>query len=186
MYMTKEVLSGKDRYSIVLLNFVRVPCISEFVGKDWQIWKGPVNGSGLFGKYDQDDRSNVLVEVDFNKVRFSSCLKIGETSISGEEKLKRLKENGHILLGANVCIILWEDYQENGRKSLLERLRENFGITCLDFFGSILRGPCGRRCVLYLRWKGSNEWFWNSRWLGRNWDSERVSLELSADNIRIH
>ena len=54
---------------------------AKFIGKGWTI-------------EEQDERSLALSEVDLTKVRFEDMLKSGESSIQGEEKLKRLKKAG--------------------------------------------------------------------------------------------
>ncbi len=122
---------------------------------------------------ENDKRAEALIEVDFAKVIFDTCLKDGETRITGEEKLKRLKESGNIRLGAETFLALWN---EDGRKTL-EWLHKEKGITYLDFFGSILESSNGGRCVLCLHCY-DGRWGWNYSWLGNDWDGAATSLSL--------
>jgi hypothetical protein len=141
---------------------------TEFIGKGWTVWKGPADGDGLSGEEELDTHSSSLNEVDFSRVLFESCLKEGEPSIKGEEKLRRLKATGNIQFGGNVFLSLWFDYIANRENSCLEWLRRNRNITYLDFFGFVLRGPDGGRYVLCLYWLDSG-WSWNADWLGFDW-----------------
>jgi hypothetical protein len=113
---------------------------------------------------DSDVHSLALTEVDFSKVLFETCLKDGETSITGEEKLKRLVAGGNIRLDPRFGIAL---LQEQGHKTL-ERLCKERGITYLDFFGRILVRQGGSRYVLYLE---RDDIWWN--WRVRRLDSDR-------------
>jgi len=55
-------------------------------------------------------------------------------------------------------ICLWQDYQQNKAESVLEKLYQQKGITYIDFFGDILRGPDGDRYVLYLCRHDDGSW----------------------------
>ena len=57
---------------------------------------------------DQDERSVILNEIDTSKIALESMLH-GETAISGEEHLKRLKQAGHIRLDARFFQTLWRN-----------------------------------------------------------------------------
>lgn len=154
--------------------------ITQFLGADWKVWKGPADGQGLEGEEDRDSRNLDITEVDWVQVLRETCLKSDETSIKGEEKLRRLKEMGHIRLGENAFLALWQDYQANKKKSVLEWLYTTFGVTYLDFFGLILRGPGGGRYVLYLYRYGDGQWLWYARWLGRGWHAGNFSALLAS------
>jgi hypothetical protein len=154
---------------------------TEFIGKEWTIWKGSAKGEGLSGKKDQDERSLALTEISLASLRFETCLKKGETSITGEEKLIRLKNSKKILLGGNAFLGLWLDYQANKENSALEWLWRNYKISYLDFFGEILRGPDGRRRVLYFCRHNDGEWFWHCHWLDNDWNADDPSAVLASD-----
>ena len=73
---------------------------TDFIGAGWMIDEP------------QDEKSLALNELDLAKVRFETMLKaIGESSVAGEEKLKRLKEANHTRLDARIFQILWENQQ---------------------------------------------------------------------------
>ena len=63
---------------------------AEFIGAGWSVWKGPAEGTGLEGEEGQDARSLALTMLDVTRLRLETTLKGEETSIIGEEKLKRL------------------------------------------------------------------------------------------------
>jgi len=123
---------------------------AEFIGDSWTI-------------EEEDKRSLALTEVDFDEIRLETTLKKGETSINGEEKLKRLEKAGHIRLDAKVFQTLWKD------KTLIPESWKKMDGYTIYFNGTILRGPNGSRCVLCLYWSGG-EWRWDYCWLALDWD----------------
>jgi hypothetical protein len=149
---------------------------AAFVGSGWTIWKGPADGSGLEGDLEQDARSLAQNEIDMNQVRLVSTLKQRESSIKGEEKLKRLKAAGHIRLDAAMFLFLWQN-QHLIPESWKERVNGN--IQFIYFDGTVLRDSNGSRYVLYLYWSGS-EWDWSVRWLGDDFGQSRVSAVLAS------
>lgn len=134
---------------------------AQFLGEGWSIWKGPADGDGLSGEEDQDERSLALTEVDLSKVRLLTCLKKGGNSIGGEEKLKRLKKDGHICLDAQIFLALWKN-----QHLIPERWKEktNGDTTYIFFDGTVLRSPFGNRSVPFLYWHGGR-WLWLCFWL---------------------
>lgn len=151
---------------------------AKFIGENWFVWRGPIDGDGTEGEEDRDAREDNLTEVDWSKVLFETMFDDGET-ITGEEKLLRLKKTGNILLGGKAFLSFWEDWQKNRKNSVLEKLRETRSITYLDFFGLILRSPGGDRNVLYLYFS-DDQWDWNCRWLGYDWDAYNRSASLAG------
>jgi len=139
---------------------------TEFLGKGWTV-------------DEQDEHSLELSEVDFSEAKFEHCLKKGESSIIGEEKLKRLKEGRQIRLGATVFLGLLTDYQLNKENSVLEWIRRTYKITYLDFFGTVLRVPDGGRCVLCLDFGGGG-WGWRCYWLDSDWGDDSLSAVSPA------
>ncbi len=132
---------------------------SAFMGKGWSI-------------EEQDERSLRITELDLNKVTFETMLRSGEVSIQSEEKIRRLKEVGHIRLDAKVLQTLWEEESlipENWKTS-------DGGIL---FGGTILRNSDGDRCVLCLRWNG-RVWDWFYSWLDVDWYAEDLSVCLAS------
>lgn len=146
-----------------------------FVGSGCTIWKGPADGKGLEGEEEQDARSLVLTEVHLSKIRFETMLRPGEISITGEERITRLKAAGHICFDAAVFHHLWEN-----KHLIPESWKEEInGSTRYIFFdGSILRSSYGYRYVLYLYWD-VGQWRWRVRWLGYGWDAGNPSAVLA-------
>jgi hypothetical protein len=103
-----------------------------FIGEGWSI-------------VEEDERSLALGEVDLTKVNFETMLKERESSVVGEEKLKRLKDAGHIRLDAKVFQTLWEN-QHLIPASWKEPTNGN--TTYVFFDGTILRHSRGGRYVL--------------------------------------
>ena len=141
--------------------------IKKFLGKSWKIDTDK-----------RDTRSAELMEVDFSKVDFLTCLKKGEPRITGEEKFFRLKRDEKIIRhGSTVFWGLWLDYQVKKWVSVLEHLYQDKGITYLDFFGDILlHSSHGTLSVLYLYRDDNGAWRWNYDWIGHNWDVNRLSV----------
>lgn len=149
---------------------------AEFLGAGWSIWRGPADGDGLSGDEDQDERSLALTEVDLSKIRFETCLQKGEASITGEEKLRRLKVSGHIRLDAKIFQTLWEN-----RDKIPEAWKEkiNSNTRFIFFDGTILRSPRGNRFVLYFC-RRDGEWHWSYRWLECDWSASGPSAVLAS------
>ncbi len=172
-----------------VLGGLKVACApfdpAKFINERWAFWKGPKDGDGLKGGEERDKASAALTEVDFDKADFLTCLEKGKSSITGEEKLIRLKKLGRTLYGATVFAGLWQDYQscQNKTESVLEKLYQQKGITYIDFFGDILRHPLGYRYVLCLCRLSDGQWGWGCRWLGSAWsgqDFSAVSQQVSS------
>ncbi len=157
---------------------------AEFIGKDWSVWKGPIDGDGLKGDEDRDVRENRLHEIDWEKVEIINFLRDNESSVLAEENLLRQKQLDVIRLGGRSFRSLWDDYHAKKAKgkpeeSILERLRLTKGIEFISFFGLVLRTPDGGRCVLYLCWN-DGEWSWDCLWLGFHWAAINVSAILAS------
>lgn len=134
------------------------------------------SGSSIIMK-ETDWRSVALTELDLNKVKYVTMLKKGETSINGEEKLKRLKKDGHIRLDADILFTLWKN-----RHLIPESWKErgvNGNTKFIYFDGTVLRRVSGHRCILYLYWCGV-AWRWDVRWLDNDWRSDDLSAVLES------
>jgi len=131
-----------------------VPFDSAFVGEGWKVLDD-----------ETDTRSIALTELDLSKVRFETMLQDGETSIKGEEKLKRLKKKGHIRLDAKIFQALWEN-KHLIPESWKEKINGN--IRFIYFDGTVLQDSNGDRYVLYLDWD-DGKWSWNVYWLDSRW-----------------
>jgi len=155
---------------------------TEFIGEGWTTWNGPIDEDGLSGDEDVDQRSLVMTEIELAKFVFEACILAGEESITGEEKLRRLKEEKpeFIRFGGNVFLGLWLDYQANKENSILEWLHRNCGVTFMDFMGQILRSPGGGRDVLCLGRGGGGTWRWDCNWLGLQWDASTPSAGCAS------
>lgn len=180
-------LKNGARFNLGGLKVATVPFDpAKFIDESWAFWKGPKDGNGLEGEEERDKASASLAEVNFDKMDFLTCLKKGESSITGEGKFIRLKKLGRILFGANVFAGLWQDYQscKNKAESVLEKLYQQRGITYIDFFGDILRDPNGRRDVLYLYRDDGGQWRWRCFWLDDVWSCNNfsaVAQQVSSD-----
>lgn len=180
-----KILSGEIR--VILESRSILKCSNQFdpvafIGDKYSYWRGSAEGNGLEGDVDQDERSVALERIDWSQVTFTHCLLGDEKSISGEEKIKRLKQTGHILFGANVFLSLWTDYQANKQNSVIEWLYHTNGLTCLDFLGTILRDEEGHRYIIYM-YRDDGEWRW-SCWGSLEklkWEAHNLSGVLPND-----
>lgn len=152
---------------------------TEFIGQGWTVWKGPVAGNGLIGQEDRDVREDDIMVIDWKQVLFEDHLQEKEFSIHGEEKLKRAIASCGIQLGGKAFLSLWEDYQANGKNSVLEKLRCN-GFRCIYFFGLCLRSSIGNRSVLRL-YANDYRWWWGDNWLSGRWSASRPSISLISN-----
>lgn len=157
-----RVLIGEPK--VVAINHNRFNP-KKFIGDDWSILND-----------EMDARSIALTELDLTKVQQVTMLKDGETSIKGEEKLKRLKESGYIRLDADIFYTLWTN-QHLIPESWKEKVNGNTRYIFFD--GTVLRVSDGYRCVLCLDWY-LGQWRWDVGWLGHDWDASDPSAVLAS------
>lgn len=165
-----DFLKAGARMSLGDLKIATAPfSVKEFVGSAWELITD-----------EQDERSAALTKVDLAKGNFFHCLTDAEVRegrvITGEEKLKRLKNCGRIRYGTTVFMGLWLDYEVRGKESVLERLHQEKGVTYVDFFGDILLDPSHDRCVPCLYRFVDGTWRWDCYWLDGGWRASHVSL----------
>lgn len=142
---------------------------AEFIGKGWS----------------QEDCVEEPGIIDFEQIVLETHLREGETSIRGEEKMKRAKAGKNQQLGGRAFFALWNDWQScksagKPEDSVLEKLRRSKKIgNVIYFFGMTLRAPNGHRSVLYLCF-GGEEWDWDYVWLGLDWGADAPSASLAS------
>ncbi|MDP2683813.1 MAG: hypothetical protein Q8P20_02040 [bacterium] len=138
----------------------------KFIGNNWSIDEQVGKRSG-----DSLDAGNIIGKAYLNE---------GETSINGEERLRRIKANpDDVQLDAEDFLALW---QEKGRKTL-NMLYEIKGISWLSFWGTILRLPDGDRIVLYLYRYDDGSWYWYYYLVGLDgWNARYPSGVLASSN----
>lgn len=148
---------------------------AEFIGSDLNVWRGPKDGNGLEGEEEQDGGALVLTEVDIGMIRLENMLKPGETSVNGEEKLRRLEKAGHTRLDAKVLQTLWEN-----QYLIPEKWKEktNGQATYIFFDGTVLWYFSGDRYVLCLYWDG-DKWRRSCGCLDSNWHANDPSAVLA-------
>ncbi len=156
---------------------------AEFIGAGWTIWKGPADGKGLEGEEEQDARSLALTTLDATRLRLETTLKGEETSIVGEEKLKRLQKMADVIrLDAGIFQTFWRN-----QHLIPERFKAktNGDTTYVYCDGTVLRCPRGDRCVLCFCWYGSREWSWSCIRLDGHFNAvnpSAVSPQVSPQN----
>ena len=149
---------------------------AAFIGNGWAIWRGPKDGNGLAGEEAQDTVSLKLTEIDFAEALFTACLKDGEATVTGEEKIIRHGVAGHTRLDAKIGQSLFE---EKGQATL-EWLYKTFGITWFELPGTVLRGSVGDRYFLCLYRDNDGRWYWLYYWLGSNRSARDPSAVLAS------
>lgn len=141
-----------------------VPFDTEtFIGKGWSIWKGPIEGNGLQGEEEQDQRSLSMSEITLEQMLFKTGLKQDEISVSGEDKIKRHRALSHIMADAKIGQIL---YEEEGQKTLWA-VSKRTKLTWFELPGTTIRSPEADRSDMCL-YQDYEEWRWCCRWLGSN------------------
>ncbi|MFA6042084.1 MAG: hypothetical protein WCV85_02115 [Patescibacteria group bacterium] len=118
--------------------------------------------------------------LDASQIVTKDYLKKGESSINGEERLRRIKASPadvKLQLDAADCQAL---YEEKGQVTL-RWLDETKGIKFLSGWNTILQSPRGNRCVLYLVRRVDGSWRWSDGWVGGgNWDADRPAGLLAS------
>jgi hypothetical protein len=136
---------------------------AKFIGEGWSIWRGPKDGKGLEGDEEQDSRSLAITELDPTKLFAQTGLNEDETTVTGEEKRARLMLKA-IQADAKIARVL---YEEEGQTTL-KWLHKTLNLTWIEFLGTTLRSPGGRRNALYLYRDGDGSWSWGCYWLDYN------------------
>lgn len=128
---------------------------AQFLGKGWSV--------------DEQVGTRTGDNLDAGQIVRKDYLRMSESSINGEERLKRIKNAPEdVQLDAEDFLALW---QEEGHATL-NWLYGTRGITWLSFWGTILRSPGGDRDVLYLYRRDGGSWRWGCRWVGFGyWDA---------------
>ncbi|MDD3531036.1 MAG: hypothetical protein PHV99_00350 [Candidatus Pacebacteria bacterium] len=137
----------------------------RFYGKGWTIWRhSPFGHDGLKGDEDEEKSSLVLKGINFVQISFETCLKKGETVITGDEKIIRHARAGHTQFDARIAECLLD---EEGWVTL-EAVYAGWGMDSFEFTGTRLRSLAGRRAVVCLnrdidpcgrvRWRPTYEW----------------------------
>ena len=152
---------------------------AEFIGAGWSIWRGPTSGKGLEGDEERDLQAATLTELDLNQVQLVTCLKQGESVVTGEERVKRLKTDGRVRLDENAFQAFWEN-----REQLPVRFKEkvNGNVQFIFFDGVTLRSPRGYRFTLCLYFDSYGSWLWNYYWLAYDRDANDPSAVLASQN----
>lgn len=153
---------------------------TEFIGADWRVWRGPVNGNGLEGDEERDPRAAILAELDVNKVQLVTYLKKGESVTTGEERIKRLKIDGRIRLDENAFQAFW-----NNKELIPARFKErvNGSIQFIFFDGVVLHSlGDGNRYTLCFYFSGNGSWRWGYRQLGLGRSISHPSAVLASQN----
>lgn len=178
MQMVEQLQVGSQvSLKIAVAPFIR----AKFLGGNFPHWKGPVTGDGWEGVEERDMSSRFVTDVDFERADFLNCFREGDTMITGEEKLARLKELGRTLYGVTVFAGLYKDYREYGRagtaeNSVLERLFTDYGVALIGFFGDVYRSPGRRRIIMGFARCGEAEWEPVLRFL----DDNQLAIEFSV------
>ncbi|HZS43199.1 MAG TPA: hypothetical protein VFA52_03215 [Candidatus Paceibacterota bacterium] len=110
---------------------------------------------------EQDERSLALTEIDLNKVRLVTTLKAGEITITGEERLARLKKANYVNLDAQTLFAFLQHTELLPPQWKRQSYRRCFGKIpqgYIFFHGTILRDRRGRRHVPYVNWDGKESW----------------------------
>jgi len=129
---------------------------------------------------EQDKCSLLLTEIDLNKMSFETCLKEGESWITGEEKLRRHAKAKHVLADAKIGQILFEEKDQK----ILEYLYKKYGYSHFELPGTILRSPDNRCYTLYLH-KSLDRWDldYDHFECGRNADFPSLVMETREQNL---
>lgn len=136
--------------------------VRKFFGEEYVIWR-------------EDHRSVKKKMIDLTKVFFVSTLMSDEESISGEEKLKRLIEQGYIRLDAKILQTFFEN-----QEMIPSLWRPKEGSRRYVFFdGTILENENeGGLFTPYLTCLGNEPWEYSFNWVGNMHTVELPSIVL--------
>ena len=130
-----------------------------FLGKGWRI-----------------ESDNGFNPSDLSGITIGNYLKEGEEYITGEVALERSQKAGDKSLNADVFLRLWEN-----QKLIPKEWHEVAYNGYIEFMGTILRHPHGRRHFLYLSRLGDGSWYWDYHWLDSDRYRDNVSPLLASN-----
>lgn len=110
-----------------------------------------------------DQRASLTEEINLSRIRFVTMLNCGEKVISGAERLRRIKDAGHIRLDVGVFL-----YFLKNQHLIPDHWKENpdGSECCIYFDGTILQSPHGEQCAFCLYWH-DDRWSHTLDWLER-------------------
>lgn len=111
------------------------------------------------------------VRYDIRKFTRIQMLRSDESSITGHDYLKRLKESGQPMLDVRVM----EELLKPENQHLIP---EDWKKGLTYFFGTIYRDSDGGLCAPYLSWRGDG-WRWNYYWLDCDWFGSEFAASLA-------
>lgn len=118
-----------------------------FFGSGYKLVEEPIRDQGL------DDLD---VDVNFANVDYIT----GQTEnerITCEEELARLREvPNYLLLGAGIAYGLLKNYEAKRERSVLEYLRAEKGVRCIDFLGDVVQDCAGGLNIIRLVYDDRN------------------------------
>ncbi len=154
------------------------------LGMGWNYWRGPLDGDGKVGNEWIDSRAAVFTELNLAEMIFKTCLKEGEPSIKGFEKLRRLvvEETDFIRYDLKFFLTFWKDYQKYKENSMLEIFYRTQQKDYLDFMVPLCN-PNGDCYVLYLYRDDNGKWCWSYRCLGIHWRSDSFSVGCASSPL---
>lgn len=116
------------------------------------------------------------VAIDFKKIKAVNKLEKGESYITGNEFISRLKKAKEKLFGANLIDLLVNNQNDLDVKEFLNQYRGKVLVDFEDVFA-------GSNDYLYIRYAIVNDGVWVSycRWLGDDFDEPFLALVVAKD-----
>ncbi len=144
---------------------------ATFTGEGWSIWRGPKDGDGLKGDEEQDKSSLAITELDPTKLIAQTGLIDDETTVTGEEKRARL-----LLKAIQADAKIGEALYKEENQTTLKWLHKTLNVSWIEFLGTTLRSPYGRRGALCLYRRDGGSWDWSAGWLDRSRSASDTAL----------
>lgn len=124
---------------------------------------------------EEDQQALAVSSLNLDQVESINCLKVGETSISAQENLFRLKSSGQICLDAKIFELWWYNQDLIPRRFYKMTCH---GIPYFFFDGTILRDQYGFLFTLCMFWDGI-KWTYINQHMGYNRAGRHPSVVLS-------
>lgn len=125
----------------------------------------------------KDDRLPDIEDFDASRIELVTVLLENETSVSGEERLKRLAAIDSKKCGFEKFLHLWKNQTEI--PGWWKERNPDGGVRYVTFDREedVLTAPHRSRCVLCLYWNGS-VWCWGICWLCNDCNSQYLSAVI--------
>lgn len=143
------------------MNLLQLPSsfdINTHAGSNYTVWRGPLSGDGCSGLPMEDQTSLALREVNVSVLTGENFLtEIMAPWQDGYMRLEYLQKEGKFLADARIAQALYKQRDQ----CYLENIYTKLGISCIEFYGTIMRYSINRGAYFVYLLRDEEEGGWD-------------------------